>query len=1174
MQVGDRFTVLTTPYNRFVGSEALDTSSDYTTPTASARASTSFALVNGRAGNNYGGITEANLLARNASVQFEQLTEKAMDGDKGLHSYDRDGGSNQHLGYVALADDDMPWGLRIEKVNYYDTNCFEPTKRSDGIPLEGSSTSTGTNYCLDVTIQARAVCHNMPITITLVDSDDARVTFTMYVTVVSSKPVAIDYGDAQHKLNAALSPVYSTVMGQQQLQHGVYSMYMISDNVTNRTTTETINNASTVTATYKEVTLASGSRVKAYGKVRLPIDEIAYDPDSGDVLALYNEERGANEAPYNVVSLNGSAMTKQGNVYSNDIFTVEISSDYRWFTIECKTYNDMSDMDVLRFYVRDSGNDVYENAIPVEIRICTLYSSITNDAQMTNTAIRQEQFQRGSIASVNVKSFDDYNGTSIDLPTDEEELAKIKDVQSTFQFLTYPDMPASVDQTATSAKPINDPDVVKSKANLNYELRIYAFMTNAADSESEFEAVSLENISTLFNLSPSVVNKKVLALKSDTALSDNAFLNEKQIGINNFLIGGFYSDGVSMTNVNRSLTLFLQRYFMFEVGNDGVSLHFKPISANLGVDIPIYVQVKKCVSESRAVLPADVDVVCGDIFYVNVQDSAPIAVDKEHDDAGVLQFSGKVGDSAIFKMYDADDPFGSLFTDSDINDYVVYDGFVSDRVQTPDYNKALQAATDRKLDWRAVESVDKPQAITIAVNNTGSEANGIPAYSVKITINRRIDLKDDNGNYLDEVPLPVNIYCKDRGGKSASVQVEITIQNSNIDIDRSKITEVTADPKNGYYQLSVDDSNARSYIIDAYIVPGKTMAPFYFVDKDETKTWISDPDYKRMRTDTDSMRLVGRDGPTSETYLMHGKTLSVTSNKQTGPVATITPIFGNDVMPNDAYHFVGFSIEALTANREINDATAMMRIIDRSGDPSVATNGFTVTVCIHILNAPPMLKDVDNKPFVVTGSSTKDGDPIVVNVNDYVTDLNNDKLKIVGVSAVYGDDGEAANLHCELDNDSAGDLVNIAIAESGTSCTFVPKKGYYGDQTISIMVADIIEGDDTASYSVVEFRVNFVIGYNIAEKPLNDVKAIRSLPTKVDPTMLFQNVQDTFGIKDHATEVPGEFNPGADYVITDLSASGVVIRKDGDDWVFVGDKVADQIKFNVTCKNKSAVDDP
>ncbi|MDE7406653.1 MAG: hypothetical protein K2M89_07275 [Clostridiales bacterium] len=1174
MRVGDRFTVLTTPYNRFVGSEALDTASDYTTPTASARASTSFAVVNNRAINGYAGITEANLLGRNAAVKFEDLTEKAMDGDKGVHSYDPDGGSNQHLGYVALADDDMPWGLRIEKVSYYDSKCFEPTKRSDGIPLEGTTASTGTDYCLDVTIQAKAVCRNMPVTITLVDSDMARVTFTLYVTVVSSKPIAIDYGDTQRKLNAALSPVYSTVMGQQQLQHGIYSMYMISDNVTNLSTTETINNVSTVTATYKEVTLNSGSKVKAYGKVRLPIDEIAYDPDSGDVLAMYNEDRSANEAPYNVVSLNGSAMEKNGNIYSNDTFTVEISSDYRWFTIECKTYNNISDVDVLRFYVRDSGNNVYENAIPIEIRICTLYSSITNDAQMTNTAIRQEQFQRGSIASVSVKSFDDYSGTSIDLPTDEEELNKIKDVQSTFQFLTYPNMPASVDQTTTSAKPINDPDVVKNTANLNYELRIYAFMTNVGDSESEFEAVSLENISTLFNLNPSVVNKKVLALKSDTALRDNAYLNEKQIGINNFLIGGFYSDGVSMTNVNRSLLLFLQRYFMFEVGDDGVSLSFKPISANHGVDIPLYVQVKKYISDSRAVLPSDVDTVCGDIFYVNVKDSAPIAVNPEDDETGVLRFSGKVGDSAIFKLYDAEDPFGSLFTDSDINDYVMYDGFVSDRVQTPDYNKALQAATDLELDWRGAESVDKPQAVTIAVNNTASEANGIPAYSVKVTINRRIDKRDENGNYLDEVPLPIIIYGKDRGGMPASVQVEVTIQNSGIDIDRSKITEVTADPKNGYYQLSVDESNDRSYFIDAYIVPGKTMAPFYFVDKDDAKTWITDPDYKRMRTDTDSMRLVGRDGATSETYLMYGKTLGVTSTKESGNVATITPIFGNDVMPNDAYHFVGFSIEAHTANREINDATATMRIIDRSGDPAVLTNGFTVTVRIHILNAPPMLKNVDSKPFVVTGSSTKDGDPIVIDINDYVTDLNNDKLKIVGVAAVYTEDGESANLHCELDNDSAGDIVNISISETGTTCSFIPKKGYYGNQTISVMVADIIEGNDTASYGVVEFTLNFVIGYNISEKQLNSITAIRSLPTKVDPTMLFQNVPDTFGIKDHATEQPGEFNPGADYVITDLSASGVVVRKDGDDWVFVGDKVADQIKFNVTFKNKSALNDP
>ncbi|MDE6029438.1 MAG: hypothetical protein K2F90_03865 [Clostridiales bacterium] len=1181
MRVGDKFTLVTTPYNRFVGSEALESSSDYTTPTASARASNSFKLVNGRAGRNYSGIAEANLLARNATVRYEDLTEMAMDGSLGLHDYNPDGPSNQHLGYVALADDDMPWGLRIEKVNYYDNNCFEPTKRSDGISMENSSASTGITYCLDVTIQARAVCHNMPVTITLVDADEARVTITLYVTVVSSKPVAIDAGDAQHKLNATLSAVREEdEHGQIVLKHGVYSMYMIADNVTNRNTTEVINNVSTVTATYKEVTLNSGSKVKAYGKVRLPIDEIAYDPDAGDVMALYNEDRRADEAPYNVVALNGSAMNKQGNVYTNDVYTIEISNDYRWFTIECKTFNNDSDRDVLSFYVRDSGNNVYENAIPIEIRICTLYSSITNDAQMTNTAIRQEQFQRGAIASVNVKSFDDYSGMSIDLPKDEAELGKIKDVQSSFQFLTYPNMPASVDQTATSAKPINDPDVVKNSANLNYELRIYAFMTNVGGSESEFEAASLENISTLFNLSPSVVNKKVLALKSDEVLRDNAFLNEKQKSINDFLIGGFYADGVSMTEVNRSLLMFLERYFMFEVGTDGVSLHFKPISANHGVDIPLYVQVTKHISQSRRVLPADVDTTCGDIFYVNVMDSAPIAIDEEHDATGVLEFSGKVGDSAIFKLYDAEDPFGSLFTDSDINDYVMFDGFVSDRVQTPDYNKALQAATAQELEWRGNEAVDKPQAVTITVNNTAAEVNGIPAYSVKVTINRRIDKRDSKNNYLEEVALPIILNVKDRGGKTATVQVKVNIQNSSIDIDRSKIAEVTADLKNGYYQLTADEANDRSYFIDAYVVPGKTMAPFYFVDKDDAKTWIADPDYKRMRTDTDSMRLVGKDGPTSSTYLMYGKTLEVTSNKQTGKVATITPIFGNDVMPNDAYHFVGFRIEAHTANREINDATATMRVIDRSGDPSAVdehgdpTNGFTVTVRIHILNAPPMLKDMEVKPFVVTGSSTKDGDPIVVDINDYVTDLNNDKLKIVGVSAVYNEDGETANLHCELDDNSAGDIVNISIAESGTTCSFVPKKGFYGNQTVSIMVADILEGDETASYGTVELLVEFVIGYNIADKQLNDITAIRSLPTKVDPTMLFQNVKDTFGIKDPATEQPGEFNPGADYVITELTATGVIIRKDGDDWVFIGEKVADQIKFNVKFKNKSAVDDP
>ncbi|MCH5155961.1 MAG: hypothetical protein J1F69_05070, partial [Clostridiales bacterium] len=694
MQVDDSFTVVTTTYNRFVGSEALATESDYTTPTASARASASYGLVANRAQNNYTGINSPELLKRNADVTFEQLTERNLDTDTrlGLHSYEPNGGSEQHLGYLALADDDTPWGLRLVKVDYYNRDCFEVGKRGDIIQLEDPSISTDdTEYCLDITIKARAVCNNMPVTVTLIDADGALITFTMYVTVVSSKPVAIDYGDQRHKLNATLSPMYETINGMQVLRKGVYGINMISTNVTDNSTTAMINNKSTVTATYKEVTLNnSNTRSRAYGYVRLPIDEIAYDPDSGDVLAMYSEDTGN----YNVVTFNNSVMNKNGNVYSNDWFKIEVSSDYTWFTIECKTYNYSSDDDVIKFYVRDSGNNVIENAIPIEIHLCTLYSSITNDYQMTNTFVRQEQFQRGSIASINVKSFDDFSGLSVD--KSEEELALLKDKPSTFQFLNYPNMPESVDQTATSAKPINDPDIINSQINRNYTLRIYAFMSNVGESESEFEAVPLESISSFFNLNPTVVNKKVLALKSDDELRNNTFLNERDITLKRFLIGGFYDDGIAMTDVNRSLVLFLQRYFTFEVGDDGVSLEFRPISANIGVDIPLYVQIEKNVGDQRSVYISNTDTVCGDIFYVNVMDSAPIA-NNENPDA--LKFAGKVGDKGVFKLYDSSDRYGSLFTDSDRNDAVMFDGYVSAAVQAPDYTKALQKATNQKIDW-------------------------------------------------------------------------------------------------------------------------------------------------------------------------------------------------------------------------------------------------------------------------------------------------------------------------------------------------------------------------------------------------------------------------------------------------------------------------------------------
>ncbi|MDE6293508.1 MAG: hypothetical protein K2L88_02665, partial [Clostridiales bacterium] len=353
----------------------------------------------------------------------------------------------------------------------------------------------------------------------------------------------------------ALSFVTKTEQGETTLDRGVYQLYMISNNVTDMT------NPEMAEGTYKDVELNNEvtiinrenpkgiktNKVKAYGKVRIPINEVASDPDTNDKLLLYAEEGNSD---YNVMLFNGAVMPKKDKsdyVYSNGYFTVEVSPDYSWFTIECKTYNPNSDEDILSFYVRDDGNNVIENRIGIQIRINTLYSSITNDAQMTSNAVTQKKFVRRYISSVNVKSYDDYSGLSVDLPEDEKELAKIKNVDSTFQFLNYAGMPTvSVDQTDKSAKPMNDPDVVLNNSNLNYELRIYAFMDNVGEDASEFEALSLDKISELFDLDPDTVNTKVIALRSNGT------------EMNKYLIAGSFARGIAVDGVNRSLILIIQ----------------------------------------------------------------------------------------------------------------------------------------------------------------------------------------------------------------------------------------------------------------------------------------------------------------------------------------------------------------------------------------------------------------------------------------------------------------------------------------------------------------------------------------------------------------------------------------------------------------------------------------
>ncbi|MDE6293412.1 MAG: hypothetical protein K2L88_02175, partial [Clostridiales bacterium] len=194
MQVNDSFTVLATPYNRFVGSSVSDEHDEseevaYTTPSTSALHSKTYNTVTSS-----DGVVGSRSLLRSTgdeanNVTFDKLTGAAMESEEyRLHSYEKAGGQ-QHLGYVALADDDMPWGLRIYNVSYYDDKCFDSTVKNDTIPLERTDILGMTSsYPLSVVIVARSVCKNMPITFTVVDSDGALTTFTMYAVYYTQLP--------------------------------------------------------------------------------------------------------------------------------------------------------------------------------------------------------------------------------------------------------------------------------------------------------------------------------------------------------------------------------------------------------------------------------------------------------------------------------------------------------------------------------------------------------------------------------------------------------------------------------------------------------------------------------------------------------------------------------------------------------------------------------------------------------------------------------------------------------------------------------------------------------------------------------------------------------------------------------------------------------------------------
>ncbi|MBD5132244.1 MAG: hypothetical protein HDT28_06650 [Clostridiales bacterium] len=1186
MRVGDYFTIVTTPYDRFLGAETGITLSD------SAKNSTSYGMLQ----------TPRNISQRNlcmaagdagftsSTVQYKNLTEANLNkeysenaSNRGykLHDYVPDNGALQNLGYLAVADDDTPWGLRIERVQYYDSSCFNVARQCDLMPDEGRA-SGGTLRPLDVVVVAARVCTKMPITITVIDGDGARATFTMYVTVESSSPVAIAEGDKDHNLCSALNTVGSTA--------GVYETYMSAYNATGNNVHERVSVSLDGGDNYVSKTL--------YGEFTVNINEIAYDPDVEDNnnIAMYCP---SNE--YDAFMLNGMPLTKIGLHYYNDIYDIQITDNtYQSFRVRCLTYNPDRDSDELTFYVRDCGNNVFQNAIPITIKLHTFYSSMTNDWQYASSKITpQGQFNsnlRNVIDTVYVKGYDDYTGVSayvkeltekeneliVKEELKEEDRTRIAGVDSTYQFLNYGGMKASVDQDEATDKSwgINDSDVINRKANatvtelpynLNYDVRVYAFMKMNEADNTVYDPLSLTEAAQLLDISNTQYNNHYIWLKESV-------LNSAR---QNYLVGGISAVGSTYT-VNKSLLMFINKYFVFDIGEDGVSLTLRPVTSNINTDILMYVEIEKQVSD-RSYKTRDAAIKSGSIFYVKVKDSAPTV----NTNSSVLEFSGKVGEYHDFPIFDKTNPFASMFNDSDVEDTVRVNGFISSGNTNNDYAEAL---ADADCDWQAAPGKDR--AIEITINNDDvPSASGIPAHSLRIKVLRRIDKRNSDGSYANEVKFPVNIWGLDKSNEKIRATLYITIQNSDIAFNTEQLEKSARffDANGVGYEIyvpeTVDEKAEKySYAIDVKVAPNEGALNVNLV----ADHWFADPDFTSSAADTDSFRLIKPASATNENFYVVNGALQVKNASGEESIATITPIYGNNGVNVDPYHFMGFSVVANSHTRNIEGA-AYIRVIDRSGTgENTEDAGITIRINVQVLNAAPTVKSKDIQKFSVIGSDTKDGDPIIIKVSDYVEDVNgSDKLYIVGMLPIKTDD---MDIHCTIGTDNGGNIVNVELVDGSIDqLRIIPRKGFYGTQDVSIVVSDgdLMNDPDarTVSFSV---RVTSIYDINNVID-LNRVNAIRSIPTKVTSEMLFNEVTDTYdntlsiGTGDGSPSAVAlasddeekTFNPGRDYVITGLStiSPDVTIGLDNDgDWSFVCTREIESVSFDVTFVKRTDIE--
>ncbi|MCH5161436.1 MAG: hypothetical protein J1G04_05340 [Clostridiales bacterium] len=1143
MRVGDDLTVLTTYYDTFIGggsgSEAYMNSATY----GYYRNRTIEPGYGDTVGDGYNNATGSGNYWIYSQITSEKGNPLGQNGGT-IITDSTNSPRGTHLGYLGLANDDTPWRLRITNVRVTSNKIGW----DDLFSLTNESGSVADRMA--IRIYANGSCVNEPITITLSDGENGIVTVTLYITVVSSKPVARNPEDVSDAVEIAKSRLEGTS------ELGVYNMFTVPNG------TETmIDPETSAHIKYSDFSITDMGEHRAYSTFRVELKRIAEDPDGGEEtenMTLYRDGS---------FTVNGVELVRNGSmVYSADYFDITVGDGGRSFTLVATGFNAGTDRDYeeLKFLIADPGNGDYANTTPITIHVYTMYSDMTNPTVGALDEGGYVNYLKGS-NEVEVKSYDDYYGSTDPTPTE----------------YNY------VSAAGAAVSPIADRDALSASVQPVYAARLYAFMELNSDTQ-KWNRLSE---ATLGNMLERNARAGTFVLRNSASARSS------------YLIGGITEAGgqiVAGNDAGARLDAVL-KYVDFEFTEGGKQILFTPKTATFDSDVLLYIEVEKPMSRLYGVREGAV-MRAGTLFKLKVADSAPNAVrDTGAPTGSNFAATGAMGDVITFKIHDPNDPYGAMFTDADADDKVTVAAFGDG-----DYATALAAALEQnpELDWAASEG--KPRAFDVEVD----AALG----TLSIRINRRMDSFDErSGKYLSSVSFPVTFTGRDRGGKTAQTTVLLTVNNKRagvaevlgseydnatgagyeIDADESGNYVINAKVKYGsalevpldafmYDPDAMDGADVDSYMFVGLAdgADSSRIYPYsYLGDVAQTAYWYDttngtvNPDISRALATVEPMgkdkwhrtgiRITAADTTRALSAKTYIRVIDRAGNKDNAAEGVYVTL--NIVILNEA-PYVKEGMESSTVIMTGSDSGQPKGMLFFIGDFVADANESDVTGDRESLTSETYLRIFSQQPLEISSLySTKyttlgedyEGDKVTSSALFTVTlptTLPNDLLRELQESGKVPEDKDTSNLFNQW-------------------FLIMPREGYYGEGAFEITIND---GNANTHYDTLTttFRINVRVMYNPDEAgaTLNTVNVACAKTKTLDITTLMPELENkiVLGSSDDGVAVQAEgdtFSQAEYYTITDMR-----LQNSGDSNLVTIQRVDDTGVWTVTAGNQETYD--